>query len=53
MTDFYDFSLFESLHSKQYMFLRSNYSVLLPCNPRKNLQVLLGLHGNSTEGFFL
>ena len=37
------------LHSKQYRFFEMNLPVLLPFNPR----ILLGLHGNNTERFFL
>ena len=37
-----------NIHSKQYRLFRRNPSVLLPCN-----RVFLGLHGNSTDGFFL
>ena len=38
------------IHSKQYRLFRENPSVLLSCNPRR---IILGLHGNSTEVFFL
>ena len=39
------------LHSKQYRFFKKNPSVQSPLNPRR--RVLLGLHGDSTEGFLL
>ena len=43
----------QTIHSKQYRFFRKNLSVQSPCNPRRTLQVLLGLHGDCTKGFFL